>query len=183
MQGLRHDTTGTDVRLALAVLERRRALIARGAFHAIGHLEGRHYEDRLDPRGTLTRCWVDGEMEVLPELPPAERPGILRGHRWSTYFYHDLPSLPESPGTYVAYSALWVAYVGESSSLRSRWQQHALKVIGYDADRQPILSHRDWGTIGEFRLKVRLERRYGERLMREARLIRKLRPKFNRSDR
>ena len=150
-------------------------------FHALGHVYGRKYEDWKTPE--TVRLWWDGHDEYLDRPAEEERrphiSTVIPGKRWSTYFFNDLSELPDAAGVYVAYSALWPVYVGQSVSVFKRWQQHSPKAVATDPDGQPIIEHRDWGRVGEFRLKVRLDRRFGERLMREARLIRRIKPRFN----
>ena len=83
---------------------------------------------------------------------------------WS---YQDAENLP---GVYVLMDDGVPVYVGTSETVRHRLMSHRRR------DRASRIEVR-----GVTKIKVRYDRRYGERLMREARLIRRLRPKFNRA--
>lgn len=71
------------------------------------------------------------------------------------------------PGTYVIYDDGMPVYIGQSERVRDRLSR----------GHQIMFGNKLYGVV---HLKVRYDVRYGESLMREARLIRKLKPLLNR---
>lgn len=97
--------------------------------------------------------------------------------KWITiYPYYELAQLDPEPAVYVLYEiGKGVVYVGETSNLRARIHQHGFVLARYSNSYQS----RQFGWIGDIRLKVKYSARFGEESMRERRLIRRLRPPFN----
>lgn len=65
-------------------------------------------------------------------------------------------------------------YVGQTFLLRTRMLQHDCQM-----SYSPNWWHTKWGQYEHLRCRVKYARKYGESLMDEARLIRKLQPEFN----
>ena len=76
----------------------------------------------------------------------------------------DLSHVPMAPGCYAIYHDGELVYIGSSQRLAERLDTHPHRVIGDVA----------------VRIKIALSRRKGEGLMREFRLIQRLRPSLNR---
>lgn len=96
---------------------------------------------------------------------------IPDGVRWFDFNPHDPSDAPRVPGVYCYKYGRLVAYVGSASDLRARLLQHA---------SQPRKSA--WMLCpdpAELTGKFRPSLKYGDWMMIEARLIRKLRPAFN----
>lgn len=93
--------------------------------------------------------------------------------RWRMYQPWHLEHLPQQHGCYVIYVGGLVQYVGQSENLRARLKSHLTHVKG------SYLTETPWGTLPNVIVKIRRDLRYGERLMREARLIRKIQPPMN----
>lgn len=114
--------------------------------------------------------------EEATPIPPSRQ--YTSGHvqkasplvfRWKRYWQDNLDDSWDRPGVYVVYDDGLPVYVGQSERVRVRLLQgHRLHVL---SSRLKI--------AGVMSVKIRLDRRYGERLMREARLIRRLKPKLN----
>lgn len=85
--------------------------------------------------------------------------------KWKEYGIENLPS---ASGVYVVFRASGrLAYVGESLNVRTRFRQHRAAP--------------PWGIYASgLRVRFSPDRRFGERKMREARLIHRLRPDCNR---
>jgi excinuclease UvrABC nuclease subunit len=79
--------------------------------------------------------------------------------------------IPPAPGVYAFVRAGRVVYVGQSTNLRKRLASYAYR---WSEGRWRIDPRIDGCVV-----KVSRSRRYGDWLMREARLIRRLRPKYN----
>ena len=72
------------------------------------------------------------------------------------------------------YSGPKIIYVGQSQRVGARLRiGHRLSLISNDLGSTP------WGILDFIAIKIRLDKAYGERLMREARLIRRLNPSGN----
>jgi hypothetical protein len=110
------------------------------------------------------------------------RVGDWRTHqpgRWEAY---GLPSrsLPRFAGVYVVQIDGLSVYVGSSVDIANRFCEHAFRP-GY---RKNVIT--PWGDFPDstpLTLKVRRSRRVGDWAMWEIRLIKRLRPEFNRQHR
>jgi hypothetical protein len=69
LKGLPGAASPDLVGLAQAVIERDQHRRSVGRFHALGHLNGRRYEDWIDFDGRAVRFWGDGETERSPLAP------------------------------------------------------------------------------------------------------------------
>lgn len=96
---------------------------------------------------------------------------------WRKVRFKDIDSLPKRPGVYAVYIDRRLVYVGQSSNVRSRiLGGHAFNYSRYSNSIQT-----PWGaTSRDVFFKVRGSQAYGDWLAIEARLIRKLKPSFNR---
>lgn len=90
----------------------------------------------------------------------------------------DNRNFPDVPACYAIYIDGEVAYVGQSFRLSSRLSSYHIHVnlFGVRADDWWVTP---WGKFAHVRIKFKRSRRYGDWLMREARLIRRLKPRFN----
>jgi excinuclease UvrABC nuclease subunit len=85
-------------------------------------------------------------------------------------------ALPSLPGVYVVFIEGRVAYVGQSSNIRTRFTEHNFE-HGYGHDL-----HTPWGDFHKdtsVTMKIKLSRRLGDWTMWEVRLIATLKPYFN----
>jgi excinuclease UvrABC nuclease subunit len=85
--------------------------------------------------------------------------------RWKVFDITDSSTLPTTAGVYALFDANGLVYLGSSGCLRIRALRHPKK----QKFRGTLI------TEGRYSLN----RKYGEHLMREARLIRRLRPRLN----
>lgn len=83
-------------------------------------------------------------------------------------------NLPRIPVVYAIFSKKKLVYIGSTQNLRHRFNN--LIRLGYTADHY----HTPWGTLEKVRMRYSPSKKYGDWLMRELRLIRRLRPRFNR---
>ena len=104
--------------------------------------------------------------------PVAGRP------QWCWRVLETINMVPESSGCYAIYVGGVLAYIGSSCNLRSRLMQHGFRMV-----RNRKKSPPRWGDNAALTVKICLSRRYGDWLMREARLIRRLKPRDNKSAR
>lgn len=93
--------------------------------------------------------------------------------KWTTTDDLDVPNVP---GVYVVYFDDEPVYVGSSSNMRSRLSSHN---IYYSRFSHSIKT--PWGIRSTLRIKWRRSDVYGDWLMHELRLIRRLQPRFNRA--
>jgi hypothetical protein len=91
--------------------------------------------------------------------------------RWRSYSIAESWWLNLQPlaGVYVVVMDGRAGYVGQSSNVRNRMSQHNIRRVG-DVYVTP------WGTCRTCVVKIGGTRRHGDWLMRELRLIRRLRP-------
>jgi excinuclease UvrABC nuclease subunit len=85
-------------------------------------------------------------------------------------------SLPRVSCCYVIYLDGRLKYIGSTNDLRNRFSGHAFR-YGYGRN-----IHTPWGDFSDdikFIIKYKPSKKYGDWLMIEARLIRKLRPEYN----
>lgn len=102
-----------------------------------------------------------------------DEPGL--GSRWFSYNFlgpRDCP--PARAGCYVIYLNGELSYVGQTKNLRARIAAH---VYAYRPESDSYLTR--WGEMKQVDVKAHFGLRYGDWLMREARLIRRLRPRLN----
>jgi len=95
--------------------------------------------------------------------------------RWRRIF--PIPSrVPHSPGCYAVYIDGELVYIGQSVNLHLR-----LRKGGICRRKYTSTHFTPWGevSVGRFVLKVAYSRKYGDWAMRELRLLRRLKPKFN----
>lgn len=87
----------------------------------------------------------------------------------------DYNKIPDLPGIYAIYFNSHLVYIGSSGNLRKRFWHHRFCPRGSGLVDTP------WGErqLRTIRLKWRTTDRYGEWLMIEARLIRRIRPALN----
>lgn len=83
--------------------------------------------------------------------------------RWCRFTFDRLDLVPPLPGVYALYSDDGIEYVGSSKNMRQRVGRH-------------LRMQKFVGVPGGLRGKYRVYSRYGEWLMVEARLIRRIRP-------
>lgn len=86
-------------------------------------------------------------------------------------------------GCYVILLDGLAIYVGQSENVRRRITKHGFENYAGLGDIRDGYCSSPWGDIhwseGTLTAKVKYARRFGEQLMVEARLIRRLRPRFN----
>lgn len=115
----------------------------------------------------------DGQGDLIPQREV--RAGRLG--RWS--LLHEASEWfllhGRREGCYAVYVEGHLAYVGRSFNVRGRLAQHEFRP-NFTGDRTIT----PWGSFEKVSVKIRYARRYGESLMLEARLIRRLAPTFNR---
>ena len=104
--------------------------------------------------------------------------GFLPGLNWFHVdpFHADTVIPAGVPGVYVICIGGRVAYIGQSNDLRSRLRSHKITALPGVVARTP------WGKFRypHITVRVRASSRTGDWLMRECRLIRRLRSRFNR---
>lgn len=99
------------------------------------------------------------------------------GSKWKTLDFDDVTyeKAPVQPGVYVFTCDGVCSYIGQTLNLHSRiHHSHAIRYAHYS---NSIIT--PWGRFSSVQVKYRCSRRYGEWLMAEARLIRRLKPRFN----
>lgn len=77
----------------------------------------------------------------------------------------------ELPAVYVIYINEELAYIGQSNTPRFRMSQHGISF--YEKYETP------WGIFEDVYMKIKYPSKYGKEAMIEKRLIKKLKPKFN----
>jgi hypothetical protein len=80
---------------------------------------------------------------------------------------------PHAPGLYALFSGPTLLYIGSAVSIRDRLTEHGLRPRRFTIPAA-------WALVPRLRLKIAASRRPGDWLMREYRLIRRLRPPRNR---
>lgn len=103
--------------------------------------------------------------------------------RWWRFGLTASRSIKAVPGCYVLMHGSRVMYVGQSENVRRRLMGYRFENFP-DFDRQDYYVMTPWGPWygcgGEAAGRVFYAKRFGEQLMVEARLIRRLQPEFNR---
>ncbi len=95
-------------------------------------------------------------------------------YKWVKFDPIESWTLPSLPCCYVFYLDGIPSYVGQSNNLKRRILNHFLEPMRYSARIET-----PWGNFREVFIKCKFPKKYGEWAMLELRLIRKLRPKFN----
>ena len=96
--------------------------------------------------------------------------------RWISVDPFDLPNpLPVTPAVYAIYANGELVYIGETCNMRSRVHGHGFHLARYS---EACRWRGQW--FREITFKIRYSKRFGEEAMAERRLIRRLKPKFNR---
>lgn len=99
----------------------------------------------------------------------------MRRSRWISYDVMSSALMPNGPGCYAIYIDGALMYVGQSLRVRHRlFHGHGINYTFGSHIRTP------WGMFRSVTFKVKHGRMYGDWLMTEARLIRRLEPEFNR---
>lgn len=84
--------------------------------------------------------------------------------------------IPKAACAYAIYLNGALSYIGSTENLRSRCRQHG---IDQSPPRYSNVIPTPWGSFLNVVIKYRKYRQYGDWLAIEARLIRRLRPRFN----
>ena len=119
-------------------------------------------------------------MKLDPGFPnhwKKPRPAYPNGWRASKWISHDPiceVCYPGRAGCYVIYGDGRLLYVGQSSNVRSRLAIHRKR---WQWRHGPIVTN--WGTFSSMLVKVRYSEKSGDWLMREYRLINRLKPPMN----
>ena len=82
--------------------------------------------------------------------------------------------MQDLPAVYCIYLDGELSYIGQSSHVRFRFQQHKLTYCG--------LSDTKWGSFKIMHVKIKFPSKYGMEAMIEKRLIRRLKPRFNKNN-
>lgn len=90
----------------------------------------------------------------------------MNGHRVA------MKHMLDKPGVYVVYINGILSYVGQSNTPRIRFYQHGIN--HFDKFETP------WGEFDELYIKIKYPSSYGKEAMIEKRLLKKLKPRFNR---
>ena|SRR3990167_1941 len=99
---------------------------------------------------------------------------------WKKYTWRDLGEMPRAAAVYAVYLNAELCYIGQSVDLRNRFYEHKIR---YGYGKTIILPWCDVHDEAEIVIKASTSRRYGDWAMRELRLIRRLKPRFNRNGR
>ena len=96
-------------------------------------------------------------------------------HKWlEIHGPHTPAAMPQVPACYALVLDGEVVYVGQTLNLQNRFYSHQIK---HDRKGNWLTK---WGVLpGDLRLKVKFGQRFGDWCMREARLIDRLQPRFN----
>lgn len=101
---------------------------------------------------------------------------IISDRRWQRMWHRSNPvappQCPAAPGCYVIYLDRQIIYIGQSENLWNRIRKYEIRLVG---DRYVT----PWGIGDRVEMKYKLSSRYGDWLMREVRLIRRLQPRGN----
>lgn len=99
--------------------------------------------------------------------------------RWVTFRFADPADLQDIPACYVVQVDGVTVYVGQTSSLRTRFKGHNFRAV-WPPDHDPVMVT-PWGhvEISRVRFKRRISVLRYDWLMHEARLISRLSPLFN----
>jgi predicted GIY-YIG superfamily endonuclease len=92
--------------------------------------------------------------------------GVLKERRRLWFSFDDFNMLPEWPCCYVFYLHGKIVYIGQTENLLQRFRSHEAKS--------------PWFSSVGLTLKFKLSRRFGDWAMTEVRLIKRLKPEWNR---
>lgn len=100
----------------------------------------------------------------------------MKQSRWSKKYVvpEEIGRVPKGPGCYAVYFGNDLVYVGSSYQVRNRLSGHR-----FDSCRYSAWTQTPWGSAAKVTVKVRATKKYGEWLMLEARLLRRLAPRHN----
>lgn len=95
---------------------------------------------------------------------------------WKVFSWRDLTEMPRQPAVYAVYINGELIYIGQSVDLRNRFYEHKIR---YSYAKEIRLPWVDVPDDTEVTIKASISRKYGDWAMRELRLIRRLKPRFN----
>ena len=126
----------------------------------------------------------DMTNEMVREPHWMDVAGLLqegRAGRWVSFSFFQPEDLPQTSACYVIMVENRVAYVGQTKNLRTRFKGHGIH-RAYDPRTGYNCWVTPWGCFlrSMLHFKRRVSERHGDWLMQEARLIRRLRPLWNR---
>jgi len=98
---------------------------------------------------------------------------------WEHHPLDHADKFPARPACYVVLSAGMPVYVGQTVNLRSRIRNHNFRATHARRDHAVT----PWGNLKDVSFKINFGYRFGDWTMREARLIRRLKPRFNKQGR
>lgn len=128
---------------------------------------------------TSTEAPLNTQPNEVVDMSPTHSKRSPARYAWQVIQDEDLHppcyDVPNVPACYVIFVGKQVVYIGQTKRLRHRLGAHRL-VVGYSCNEWIT----PWGNVSEpVTVKVKYSRRYGDWLMREARLIRRLQPPMN----
>lgn len=128
----------------------------------------------LDEIGRRDEALRHSEKSLRRRLVAANRAEVASPlpRRWQQIKIGDGTRLRNDPGVYVIFGDGAVVYVGSSTHVAGRLKEHGLRRC-HSGVTTP------WGTFECVLVKVAYTRRFGDWLMREARLIHRLNPTGN----
>lgn len=96
-------------------------------------------------------------------------------------FYVDvrLQDFRREPATYVIFGDGVTQYVGSTKNLRARMSRRLPTVLQMGRSHWDWKVRTEWGDFDTFEMKARYSTKYGDWLMRELRLIKRLKPACN----
>lgn len=130
------------------------------------------------PYGVLgrTRLWGAARFRLAARM--LMKPKGQKWRAWEVFDPTNPKTMPRLPGVYVIFQGLTVVYVGSSRCVRHRMQGHRLDG---NAGRSNYYSKSsEWTALSGLSGKFCVTHKFGEWLMLEARLIRRLSPSHNR---
>lgn len=104
-----------------------------------------------------------------------------RNRNWRLYrLFPVQDELPRKAGCYAIYLDGQLVYIGQSNDIRNRFSEHKIR---YCYSKEVATPWGDFPDTSIITVKVKESRRLGDWAMWEIRLIRRLRPVFNRHHR
>ena len=107
---------------------------------------------------------------------PSSDPNLRASRAWQHAHENNI-LFPDVPAVYAIYFDGELGYIGQTVRLSGRLSSYHIHINLFGGP----LWVTPWGSFNDVRIKFKLGHRYGDWLMREARLIRRLKPKFNSS--
>ena len=102
--------------------------------------------------------------------------GDWNGSKWIKYdFDKSFWNISPHPGVYVVYGDGKIIYIGQSYDVKTRFLNHKIR---YGFTNNIITP---WGFYRKIEVKIKYGVKYGDWAMIELRLIKKLRPPFNKT--